>query len=270
LMHQRSFFARAAGRLRMVAVLSLAATLAPSCASSEDDSPNSKTQPEPPQEIRITVTDEGYEMPDGLESEPVSLTLQNEGKQVHRAYFARLNQGVTEKDVRSALSKGPDALFPLITLGGSMPEVEAGATSEIGMLFPEGDYIIIDPEVKGPPPFGFFEVSAATGPEVEEPAVDYSVEAGDFYFEISNPTSGEATVEITNVGEQSHEVGIGRNGVKGVGAEVTALFAPAPGGTMWATVTLQPGDYTLVCFLPDPKTGKPHVKLGMKKTFTVK
>jgi hypothetical protein len=66
-MHQRSFFARAAGRLRMVAVLSLAATLAPSCASSEDDSPNSKAQPEPPQEMRITVTDESYEMPDGLE-----------------------------------------------------------------------------------------------------------------------------------------------------------------------------------------------------------
>jgi hypothetical protein len=203
----------------MVAVLSLAATLAPSCASREDDSPNSKSQPEPPQEIRITVADESYEMPDGLESEPVSLTLQYEGKQVHRAYFARFNQGVKEQDVRSALTKSPDALFPLITLGGSVPEVEAGATSKIGMLFPEGDYIVIDPEVKGPPLFGFFEVSAPTGPEVEEPAADYSVEAGDFYFEISNPTSGEATVEITNVGEQSHEGGIGGNGVKGEGAE---------------------------------------------------
>jgi hypothetical protein len=112
--------------------------------------------------MRITVTDESYEMPGGLESEAVSLTLQNEGKQVHRAYFARFNQGVKEKDVRSALTKSPDALFPLITLGGSMPEVEAGATSNIGMLFPEGDYIVIDPEVKGPPPFGFFEVSALT------------------------------------------------------------------------------------------------------------
>jgi hypothetical protein len=166
---------------------------------------------------------------------------------------------VKEKDVRSALTKSPDALFPLITLGGSMPEVEADATSNIGMLFPEGDYIVIDPEVKGPPPLRLLRNICP-----------YSVEAGDFYFEISNPTSGEATVEITNVGEQSHEVGIGRNGVKGVGAEVTTVFAPAPGGTMWATLTLQPGDYTLVCFLPDPKTGKPHVKLGMKKTFTVK
>lgn len=151
-------------------------------------------------------------------SGPISLTLQNEGKQVHRAYFALLNQGVTEQDVRSALSKSPDALFSLITLAGSMPEVEAG----------------------------------------------------DFYFEISDPTSGEATVEITDVGEQGHEVGIGRDAVKGDGEEVTTIFAPAPGGTMWATVTLEPGDYTLLCFLPDPKTGKPHVKLGMKKNFTVK
>jgi len=42
------------------------------------------------------------------------------------------------------------------------------------------------------------------------------------------------------------------------------------GGKMWASVTMEPGDYTFVCFLQDPKTGKPHVKLGMKKSFTVK
>jgi hypothetical protein len=265
LMYERSLLTRDAGRLRMVAVLALAAMLTPSCGSSDSDAPS----PEPPQEIRITVTDESFGVPDGLESEPVSLTLQNDGKQVHRAFFARLNQGVTEEDVRSALSKGPDALFPLLTLAGNMPEAKAGATSEIGMLFPEGDYIVIDPEVKGPPPLQFFEVSAASGAEVEEPAADSSVETGDFYFEISDPSSGEAIVEITNVGEQSHEVGIGR-GANGEGEEVTTIFAPAPGGKMWASVTLQPGDYTLVCFLPDPKTGKPHVKLGMKKHFTVK
>jgi hypothetical protein len=204
-----------------------------------------------------------------LESEPLSLTLQNDGKQVHRAFFASLNPGVAKEDVRSALSKGPDELFPLVTLAGNMPEVKAGAASEIGMLFPEGHYIIIDPEVKGPPPFHFFEVSAATGPEVEEPAADYSVETGDFYFEISDPSSGKATVEITNVGKQGHEVGIGR-GAAGEGEEVTTIFAPAPGGKIWASVTLEPGDYTLACFLPDPKTGKPHIKLGMRKNFTVK
>jgi hypothetical protein len=39
---------------------------------------------------------------------------------------------------------------------------------------------------------------------------------------------------------------------------------------MWATMTLEPGDYTLLCFLPDPKAGKPHVKLCMKQSFSVK
>ena len=92
---------------------------------------------------------------------------------------------------------------------------------------------------------------------------------GDFYFKISDPSHGEATVEIANVGKQSHEVGIGK-GVKGQGAEVTTMFAPAPEGKMWTALTLEPGDYTLLCFLPDLKTGKPHVKLGMKQSFSVK
>jgi hypothetical protein len=267
-MNRKSQFARVAGRFRIVAVIALAVTLAPSCGS-DADTPSGNSQPEISQEVRITVTDESFEMPGGLESEPVSLTLQNDGKQLHRAFFARLNHGVTEEDVRRALSKGPDALFPLVTLAGNMPEVKAGAASEIGMLFPEGRYIVIDPEVKGPPPMHFFEVSAAAGPEVEEPADDYSIETGDFYFEISDPSSGRATVEITNVGKQSHEVGIGR-GANGEGEEVTTIFAPAPGGKMWASVTLKPDDYTLVCFLPDSKTGKPHVKLGMRNRFTVK
>ena len=250
----------------MAVVLVLAALT--SCATSEGEKPKSEAKPQPPQEIRIAVTDESYKMPREFESEPVALTLQNKGEEVHRAYFARLNQGVTEREVRSALSESPDALFSLVTVAGSMPEIEPGASSEIGMLFPEGNYLVIDPEVEGPPPLSFFAVSPASGQEVKEPSADYSIEAGDFYFKVSDSSPGEATVEIANVGKQSHEVGIGR-GVKGQGGEVTTVFAPAPGGTMWTTVTLEPGDYTLLCFLPDPKTGKPHVKLGMKQSFSV-
>ena len=266
-MIRRSILASENGGSGILAVLALA-MLATSCGGTEGDAPRSEAQPEPPQGIRITVTDESYEMPGELESEPVSLTLQNEGKQVHRAYFARLNQGVTTKEVRSALSTSPDELFLLITIAGSMPEIEPGASSENGMLFPEGEYVVIDPEVKGPPPVSFFTVSAS-GSDVAEPEADYSIEAGDFYFEVPDPSSGEATVEITNVGNQSHEVGIGRKGVRGEETEVTTVFAPAPGGKMWTTVTLEPGDYTLVCFLPDPKTGKTHADLGMKQDFSV-
>lgn len=57
------------------------------------------------------------------------------------------------------------------------------------MLFPEGDYLVIDPEVrKGLPPVAFFTVSPARGPAVAEPEADYSIEAGDFYFEVPDPS----------------------------------------------------------------------------------
>jgi hypothetical protein len=246
----------------------MAAMLTQACADASPDTSAKAPQSEPPQEIHVTVTEDGFDIPGQLESEPVRLMLHNAGKVLHHTYFALLDEGVTEEDLRSALSKGPDELFPFITIAGSMPEIEPMEVSEITMLFPEGNYVMIDPEVKGPPPLSFFTVTPASGPDVEVPVADYLIETGDFYFNITDPISGEATVEITNVGQQNHEVGIGRE-VGGEEKEVTTIFAPAPGGRMWTSLSLKPGDYTLVCFLPDPKTGKQHVKLGMKKTFTV-
>ena len=37
-----------------------------------------------------------------------------------------------------------------------------------------------------------------------------------------------------------------------------------------ATVDLTPGNYVLVCFVPDAKDGKAHIEHGMVKEFTVK
>ena len=225
--------------------------------------------PVAPEQIQITVTDDSFEMPEELEAEPVTLTVRNEGKDPHITFFARLNDGSTQEDIDKAIVKGVDSLFPHITLAGNMEKVEPKAGTEVTMDFPEGDYLVIDPEVAGDPLYGFFSVVAATGPEVETPSADYSIETGEFYFKITEPVPGEATIEITNVGEQSHEVGIGK-GPGGEGGEVTTIFAPAPGGTMWTTLDLKPGDYTLICFLPDPETEKPHHKLGMEQEFSVK
>lgn len=249
--------------------LFIGAVLVAGCGDDTEPNAPKAAQSEAPADVDITVSDETFEMPTALEAEPVVLTLQNEGETVHRAFFARLNDGVTEEDFEKALSKGADALFPVVTLAGNMSEVKAGESTDITMQFAEGNYVVIDPEVKGPPPFQFFTVTPPSGPPVEEPTSDYTIETGDFYFEITEPVSGNATVEITNVGEQSHEVGIGK-GPHGEDGEVTTIFAPAPGGRLWAEVNLKPGEYTLVCFLPDPKTNKPHLKLGMELPFEVK
>jgi hypothetical protein len=102
---------------------------------------------------------------------------------------------------------------------------------------------------------------------VAVPASDLLIETGEFFFKIDGQVSGEGTVQITNVGKQGHEVVIFE---RGADEEGFFSMAPAPGGSLWTTMELQPGTtYQVRCFFPDPKTGKPHDKLGMKTTLEV-
>lgn len=49
---------------------------------------------------------------------------------------------------------------------------------------------------------------------------------------------------------------------------LTGPNAPAPNDTTSVTVGLEPGNYALVCFIPD-SAGVPHLALGMSKALTV-
>jgi hypothetical protein len=222
-----------------------------------------------PEEVTLTLDDSGYQAGGTLEAEPVTITVTNETDAPHMTFFARLNDGVTQAQIEKSMKKGPDAIFPLITVAGGAPETEPGGTSSVTVDLPEGTYLVIDPEADGPPPVGFFEVTAATGPEVEAPEADWSIEAGDFYFETTDPVSGPSLVEISNEGEQGHEVILAKAPAKSRKDEVGFYLAPPPGGRMWVEIDLEPGDYKLLCFFPDPKTEKPHVKLGMERDFSV-
>ena len=235
---------------------------------------DSKTPVLPP-EVPVNLTDDGVEVGGQIAAEPTTLTMTNDSKNLHRLYFAKINDDATQAEVEKALKEDPEALFSLIVIGGNFPgdgeeggEISAGGSSELTIDFPEGNYMLLDPEVEGPPPLAFFEIGPSSGDEIEEPAADYEVELGDFYFKVQDPVSGPATVAISNAGEQSHElsVGVTKNGEE---EEAGFSFAPPPGGTLWTPFDLEPGAYEAVCFLPDPKTGKPHFKLGMTQKFTV-
>ncbi|HVM34558.1 MAG TPA: hypothetical protein VM784_04380 [Actinomycetota bacterium] len=225
-------------------------------------------QPAAPEEIAVTISDTAFEMPETLEAEPVKLMITNDAKDPHRTFFAKLNEGVTPEKVQKTFAKDPEAVFPLITVAGSLDMTKPGETTEATIQFPEGTYLAVDPESDGPPPVGFFEVTAAAGDEVAVPEADWKIETGDFFFRVDEAAAGESLVEIANVGEQGHEVILGRPG-KGEGSEAGFFLAPAPGGKMWVTLDLEPGEYELLCYFPDPKSGKPHIKLGMKQPLTV-
>ena len=267
--------------LRVLIALSIALPLAACGGGDSDDGadPSSASSPAAPEisTVEITLTDDSIELTGEVKAEPTQLVARNEGEQPHQVYLARLNEGVTEAEIGETLDAGDqDALFQMIVIAGSFPgegknfgRVSPGRTGELTIDFPEGSYMVIDPEVEGPPPYTVFEVAPTTGPEAAQPDADYEAEVGEFYFEFGEVTAGPATVKISNVGEQGHEISIGTDIESEEGEEGAFTFAPPPGGSLWTTFELEPGTYDVVCFLPDTDTGKPHNKLGMKTQLEV-
>jgi uncharacterized cupredoxin-like copper-binding protein len=47
------------------------------------------------------------------------------------------------------------------------------------------------------------------------------------------------------------------------------ITAVRPGTTNYFELNLTPGNYILICFVPDSKDGKPHFEHGMLKQLTV-
>jgi len=92
-------------------------------------------------------------------------------------------------------------------------------------------------------------------------------------------------IKVENAAAQPHEVPLvqlapGKT-IEDVGKWVFDMKGPPPGkpiGGIPAFVPgkhsffeadLAPGDYGMICFVPDAKDGKPHVQHGMMKQFKI-
>ena len=79
-----------------------------------------RPQPEPIKEVTLIASDASVEFPKTLEAEPLTITLENDGKRKHTAYFARFNEGITLQDLRGIRSDID--FFTALTLSGRMPK----------------------------------------------------------------------------------------------------------------------------------------------------
>jgi len=126
---------------------------------------------------------------------------------------------------------------------------------------------------------------AAPAPMLK-PAI-ITVHANEFAFTApKSAPAGTITFRMVNDGKQLHHVAI----VKLLNGRTAADFTDAlkkpgpppawavavggpnavvPGQTMDATVTLEPGNYALVCFVPSPGEVAPHLMKGMISALTV-
>jgi hypothetical protein len=245
-----------------------------------------------PHLVTITASDFAFDAPDQIPSGLTTIRLVSAGKEMHHVSLVKLNDGKTIADFMQTLkAPGPPPSWA-VARGGVNPPAPGGSTEVIQNLEP-GRYALICfiPSPDGVPHFAKGMVRALTvapenGTSAPPPAADIVVTLSDYQFTSSVPfTAGTHVIRAENTAAQPHEIVLVRLAPgKSAGDIATWMekqVGPPPGepvggvaglerGTeAYIPVNLTPGDYALLCFLPDAGDGKPHFVHGMMKQFRI-
>jgi hypothetical protein len=282
-------------------VVLVTAGMATGCKSdrpSTDDQSSSATTADSsstaPAVITVTANDFSFEAPGKVPAGTVTMRLVNNGKELHHAQLIRIEDGKTMEDVAKALKNpGPPPSWAKFVGGPNAvaPGKDAHATSVLtpGLyvylcFIPSADKVIHAAKGMVLP----FEVTPASTAAVSDlPAADATIKLVDYDFQLSQPlTAGKRTILVENDGPQPHELALLKlapgktvadfaawdaGGMKGPppAEPIGGVVALDKGGRATFTADLTPGDYGLLCFVPDAKDGRPHLAHGMIKTIKV-
>ncbi|HEU4719914.1 MAG TPA: hypothetical protein VFS59_01020 [Gemmatimonadaceae bacterium] len=247
--------------------------------------------------VTVTATDFAFQAPDTIAAGRTTLRLVNKGPEHHHIWLIKLEQGKTLKDlVEATKTPGPLPKWAVDVGGPNTPEPggEASATLDLEA----GSYVMacVIPSRDGQPHFmkGMFKgLTVAPRRGVQQagktaaPATDVVMTLDDYDFRLSSPiTSATKSIKFVNVAEQTHEAVIlkldpgttAQDFLQAIekpqgpppGALVGGVTGIAKGRTVEMPTTFTPGEYALICFVPDAKDGKPHIAHGMVKQFSVK
>ena len=251
------------------------------------------------QVITIHAKDFAFEMPKTIKSSsPITFRLVNDGKFLHHATIVKLDKGKTMKDVAEALKKqGPPPAW-MTSVGGPNPALPGGAVEATLTLEPATYAVLCFINSPGEPMphmakgmVGSFVVeSDGMAPmQAGAPVGDITIRASDYKFALSKPlTAGRHAISFVNDATQDHEVvvvelapgktaqdvsnWIEKDMMKGPppGKPIGGMAGLAKGRSGIFPIELKPGNYALLCFVPDVKDGKGHSAHGMLQQITVK
>jgi hypothetical protein len=235
-----------------------------------------------------------------------TITLTNAGAEDHQAVIMKLNEGATMDQFQSALEADESGVQAVALASGAsgVNALVGGESGEVQYDLSEGTHVMLCfvsgedgiPHVaKGM--ITSFEVTPAEGTPAEIPAPDSSMTLADFSFPDTAIATGPQTIQVVNSGAQNHEVTVVKLAEGFTVDQLRAMFTeeqptPAPGETPeeqgpppftsaggygaiapgddgYMILDLEPGNYALLCFFPDPATGAPHAALGMVGSLTV-
>ena len=244
--------------------------------------------------VTFVATDYGFAGPDRISAGVTTMQVVNQGHDLHHIQLLKFAQGKTASDFRAAIAADPSRFPGWVTFVGGPNAVVPGQEAAATMMLDEGDYLLICliPSEQGVPhvALGMQKPLAVKGGKatvVSRPKADMTITTSDFHFQQSRPiTAGTHTFEVVNRGTQTHEVVLvklnpGTTARDFAAAVEPRTSTPPPGMPMGGVVGIEPGDqafftarfepgrYGLICFFPDPVTGKPHFMHGMTADFVV-
>lgn len=248
--------------------------------------------------VTVTASDYAFQAPDSIAAGRTTFHLVNKGPDFHHIWLVKLEQGKTLDDLMEA-AKTPGPLPKwAVEVGGPNTPMPGGETSATLDLEP-GNYVMacVIPAAKdGQPHFmkGMVkQLTVVTRRGVEQagktiaPTPDVVMTLDDYDFRLSAPiTSATKSIRMRNVAAQTHEAVIVKleHGATveqfmaamekpqgpPPGALVGGITGIAKGRTVDLSTSFTPGDYALICLVPDAKDGKPHIAHGMVRPFSVK
>lgn len=253
-------------------------------------------------ELTVTITDNelkasATEVPSGY----VLMTVVNQTKEANSAAFVGPGKDQTMDDLKKAMSaiaasggnEFPPAIYQMMIPGGP-GDLQPGASGSAYVHLTDGEWAIA-PEGNQPP----LVVTARTtdASSETEPRSVVTITEVDFAFggfDAQIPT-GKQVWKVVNTGSQPHMLGLFRgpatmtvaqilqianlpeNGTPPPGAlqqnEITevsgGVMMQSPGTTVYPVLDLPAGRYGAVCWVPDERTGQPHIMEGMLAAFDI-
>ena len=266
----------------LVAVVALIACAKPETPAAQPDTAATAVAPNT---VHVTATDYAFQVADTIPSGVTTFHLMNEGKESHHLVILKLPYADLQK-----VAAGPPPP-DLVALGGPNA-APPGGTAEATVDLAPGEYTLlcVIPSTDGQPHVAkgmarrlIVTPGASTA---AMPAADVTIRLVDYGFELSTPlTAGRHTLRIEDAGPQMHELVFVKlepgKTIQDAAAWLEKPEGPPPGALIHGvapmttgmanvvTVDLTPGEYGMICFVPDTKDGKPHIAHGMIKQITV-
>ncbi|MEP6617680.1 MAG: hypothetical protein ABJE47_00135 [bacterium] len=249
--------------------------------------------PEMPPVVTVHAKDFAYVAPKTVKSGATTFRLVNDGKTMHHLSIIRLQKGKTVADFVNFMKKPAPPFGWFTEVGGPNPALPGG-TVEATLALEPGNYVMVcfipSPGESAPHMMKGMvsELTVTSDKGMAMPASDVTIKTSDYAFAMSTPlTKGHHDIAVQNDAAQAHEVVVVQLAPGKTIADVNKwvdtdlMKGPPPGKPVGGmsgiakgqagsfSIDLAPGNYGLICFVPDAKDGKAHSMHGMTKSFTV-